>query len=163
MEWLNQNAAAIQVVGTLFAIAIAIWVPFNIHSNETSTREREIRLKGQAIALLIDPLLRAIDGEIESKSLVHEAGSSPIEIPDTILSLSRDLWLMGESGGNVLQLIGILQAHNSLLEQTISLPIDMEKEERREFARIFHERLNLARECLRDALAAIDVLLVRKA
>ena len=162
MEWLNQNAATIQAVGTLLAIAIAIWVPFKIHSNETRRREREIRLKGQAIALLIEPLLRAIDGQIDREGFVRPEGSRQIEIPETILSLSRDLWLMGEAGGNVLQLIGILQAHNRILEDTISVPADMDEEERREFSRLFHERLNLARECLTDAFAAFDMLLKRK-
>ncbi len=70
---------------------------------------------------------------------------------------------MGEAGGHVLQLIGILQTHNRILAETISLPIDMDEEERREFSRLFHERINLARECLTDAFAAIDMLLKRKA
>ena len=163
MEWLNQNAAAIQAVGTLLAIAIAIGVPFKIHLNQTRKQEREIRLKGQAIALLIEPLLRTIDEEVDREGFVRPEGPHRIEIPETILSLSRDLWLMGEAGGNVLELIGILQTHNRLLGRTISMPIDMEEEERREFSRLFHERINLARECLRDAFAAIDTLLTPNA
>ena len=163
MEWLNQNAPAIQAVGTLLAIAIAIWVPFKIHRNEARRGEREIRLKGQAIALLIEPLLRAIDGQIDREGIVRPEGPNPIEIPEEILSHSRDFWLMGEAGGNVLQLIGILQTHNRILEETVPLPTDMDEKERREFAHLFHERLNLARKCLRDAFAAIDILLKRKA
>ena len=92
---------------------------------------------------------------------MRQDGPRQIEIPEAIFSLSRDLWLIGEAGGNVLQLIGILQAHNRLLQDTISLPMDMEDEDRREFSRLFHERFNLAREYLREAFAAIEILLKR--
>ena len=70
---------------------------------------------------------------------------------------------MGQAGGNVLHLMGILQAHNRLLEETISLPTDMDETERHEFLGLFHERLKLARECLKDAFAAINILLERPA
>ena len=42
------------------------------------------------------------------------------------------------------------------------LPIDMEEEQRREFSLIFHGRLNLARQYLRDALDLIEILLERQ-
>lgn len=166
MEWLNANAPAIQAVGSLIAIAtsliaitIAIWVPFRIHSNQERERQREIRLRGQAMALLIDPLLRAIDGEIEHLGTLRPEDPSQIDLPESIMSLSDHMWLMGEAGGSVLQLIGIIQIHNRILEETPILPIDMEEEQRLEFARLFHERLGFARECISEALAAIDRLI----
>lgn len=159
----QSNAPAIQAVLTVVAVAIAIYVPFQIHSNETHRRECEIRRKGQAIALLIGPLLRVVDEQIERANFVPLEGPRQIEIPETVLSLLKDLWLMGAAGELVLQLIGILQAHNRILERTISLPVDMLEEEKREFSQLFHERLNLARGCLRDTFAAIDILLERKA
>ena len=89
MEWLKEYAAVIQAIGTLLAIAIAIWVPFKIHSNETRRREHENRLKGQAIALLIEPLLRVIDGQIEREGILRPEGPRQFEIPELLLSLSR--------------------------------------------------------------------------
>ena len=92
--WLNPIAAAIQAVGTLIALGIAIWVPFKIHRNDVRRQERGNRRKGQAIALLVDPLLRTIDGQVEREDILRQEGPRPIQIPEAILALSGDFWLM---------------------------------------------------------------------
>ena len=147
----------------IIAIGVAVWVPSKIHSNETRRRNREVRLKGKAIALLIDQLLRDIDGQLERASVARRERPPQIEMPKTILSLSHDLWLMGEAGEYVLQLIGMIQTHNRMVMEPISLPTDMADEERREYWRGYFERIPLARGCITEALAAIDVVLKRRA
>lgn len=74
LQWLNDNAPAVQAVGTLFAIGIAILVPFTIHRNEMRKKEQEVLLKGQALAILIDPLLQAMRIAIETDKIVIERG-----------------------------------------------------------------------------------------
>ena len=156
---MSEGAAWVQAIGSILAIGVAIWVPSNIHLNETRRRENEIRLKGQAIALLIKPLLLVIDRQIERERTPRRDGPIAIEVPKELLTLSKDFWQMGEAGGYVMQLIGTLQTHNRLVEDTISLPIDMEEEDRLEYSRLYRERLKLARDCIGNASSSIDDLL----
>lgn len=168
-KWLNENAPAVQAVGTLLAVAtaivaafIAIYVPFKINQNETRRQEHDRFLKSQAIAILVEPLLYDLDMQVEAGSMPLTAEPRLIEIPEALKSLTRDLWLMGHAGGHVLQLIGHVQVHNRILWELPTLPIDMLDDEQAVYTRNFNERITLMRECVKEASAAISLLLEPK-
>lgn len=156
---MSEAAAWVQAIGSIIAIGVAVWVPFKIHSNETHKKESEIRLKGQATALLIQPLLLVVDGQLERQAFLRPSGAIQIEIPDELLNLTKDFWQMGAAGHHLMQLIGALQSHNGVVRDTISYPMDMEDEEREEYSRLYHERMDIARACIKDANSAIEDLL----
>lgn len=102
MGWLNANAPVVQTVASVFAFFIAISVPLLMLRNEIRKRDHENRAKGQAVAVLVEPVLRSHKREIERMSKIV-GKPEPIELPQQLLSRSNDFWRMGKAGAATLR------------------------------------------------------------
>ena len=148
-EW---TPAWVQAIGTLIALFIAIAVPWRIHLNESRQRKSEKRLQGQAIAILIRPILIVLRGTIERAMVAGSNGdyaAMDVEVPSSIKEQVNLLWLMGSAGGHVLTVISALDANSRLVREHIGVKNPTQSQ--------INERLRLTLECLENARdAAVD-------
>ena len=157
-------AAWVQTFGTMVALIIAIAVPWSIHRSERRKNKVDKLHQGQAIAMLIGHHLRALDGEIERAIASADKGDfagMSIKVPQSIEAEVNQLWLMETAGGYVLHLIATLKSNKRLIETALPLLKDRSPTEITSAINLGKERLQSAREDIKNALKAMDRLLDR--
>lgn len=154
-------AAWVQAIGTIVALIIAIWVPLSLHEKRAKERSMEMLLRGQALAILLSPQLQLMKSEFELMPAYWDR-LEPWVIPDDISNNLDKLWLMGEPGAHIIQLVNTIKAHNFFISSRYVRPMDMEDDDRKEFNSLVMDRVQLASESISDAMSGIDQLLEQK-
>lgn len=159
-------AAWVQSGGTLFALGIAIGVPWFLHSREIQERKTDRALQAQGIALLIRPSLVVLKGKLDRELRMVREGAAPhefraVKVPETITGQIDQLWMMGVAGGHTLQLVSTLDADDQNLAEFThymngaeQAPITISK-----MLRARAKTLDFALDDTNDALAQIETLL----
>lgn len=124
IDWGWVTPAWVQAIGTLLALAIAIYVPRRIHGREAKERADDQRRQGQGIALLIGHTLRTLEGEIHrtinkidriiKKGEPVKFQEMVIDIPQLIQAEVNRLWLMGPAGDRILHVVSTLEATHAI-------------------------------------------------
>jgi hypothetical protein len=96
----------------IVAVYIAATIPVRA---EAKAREAERRLRAWGLALLLIPEIIVLKGEIEiciDSGTIYDA---PVQVPAGLTSKTDQLYLFGETGGRLLQTIGMV---NGVAAQT---------------------------------------------
>jgi hypothetical protein len=105
-------AQAIVAGVAIIAVYVAATLPVRA---EAKAREDEKRLRSEAIALLLLPEILVLKGEIESCIENGRIYDVPVVAPAMLMSKTDQLYLLGGTGGRLLQAVGMV---NGVAAQT---------------------------------------------
>ena len=136
-DWLNWLPAWVQAIGSVFAVLIAVWVGNREHKRnlelwKASKNEKDAdrRLQARSLAMAIYlPLLEVkakVDGSIgfvretlplriASKNF-NETRRAKVVLPAVLPSNVERLYLLGEAGHEVQQVIALINQLNSMID-----------------------------------------------
>ena len=100
--WAQVLFAAIAIV----AVYIAATIPVRA---EKARREDELRLRRQGLALLLISEVLSLKGEVETAIKSGNLYKTPIQTPESLRDRLDELYILGETGGRLLQTVGILR------------------------------------------------------
>jgi hypothetical protein len=106
--WMQAIVAVIAIVAVYFAATIPVRA-------EARSRERERSLRAQGLALLLFPEIIVLKGEIETYIESGNIYDAPVTPPAILLAKTDQLYLLDETGGRLLQAIGMV---NGVAAQT---------------------------------------------
>jgi hypothetical protein len=106
--WLQAIVAGIAIV----AVYLAATIPVRA---EAKAREAERRLRAWGLALLLTPEIIVLKGEIETCIDSGTIYDAPVQVPASLIDKTDQLYLLGETGGRLLQAIGMV---NGVAAQT---------------------------------------------
>ena len=123
-------AAWVQGVGSLIAIAVAIWVPARMYSLARQEAEQERKLRTRRLALRIGPALRDVELELKrirnawlperrerGESLEVIFHNARLDMPQPLAETVGELYLFrGEILNDLQQLVSILQRYSRTWE-----------------------------------------------
>jgi hypothetical protein len=106
--WMQAIVAGIAIVGVYLAATIPVRA-------EAKAREAEKRLRAWGLALLLTPEIIVLKGEIETCIESGTIYGPPVQVPASLIDKTDQLYLLGETGGRLLQAIGMV---NGVAAQT---------------------------------------------
>jgi hypothetical protein len=106
--WMQAIIAGIAIVAVYFAATIPVRA-------EAKAREAEKRLRAWGLALLLTPEIIVLKGEIETCIDSGTIYGAPVQVPASLIDKTNQLYLLGETGGRLLQAIGMV---NGVAAQT---------------------------------------------
>jgi hypothetical protein len=106
--WVQAFVAGLAMV----VVYLAATIPARRQEVERAT---ERRLRAQGLALLLLPDILVLKGEIEDCIQNKTIYDIPVVVSDTLMDKTDQLYLMGETGGRLLQAIGMV---NGVAAQT---------------------------------------------
>jgi hypothetical protein len=106
--WVQAIVAGIAII----AVYLAATIPVRA---EAKVRERDRRLRAEGMALLLIPEIIVLKGEIETCIDSGSIYDALLEVPESLVSKTDQLYLLGPSGGRLLQAIGMV---NGVAAQT---------------------------------------------
>ncbi|MFI5020081.1 MAG: hypothetical protein ACHQRJ_00315 [Alphaproteobacteria bacterium] len=123
-------ATWIQGLGSLIAIAVAIWVPARMYSLARKEAEQERKLRTRRLALRIGPALKDVELELKrirnawlpqrrerGESLEVIFHNARLDMPQPLAETIGELYLFrGEIGNHLQQLVSILQRYSRIWE-----------------------------------------------
>jgi hypothetical protein len=158
LQWIEDHealAAWVQAIGAIVAIIGAFLIAYfegrraKVREEARGVREEADRLRrAQGLALMLQPELRAFEGRVE-QHILHAIDRSPTP-PKSILDHADQLHLLGEAGGAILQMIGVLNADAWMVRRSIP------EEELAQFDKLRAERLQIARACCAEAVRGLE-------
>jgi hypothetical protein len=161
LAWIEMHpglAAWVQAVGVIGAIISAFLVPYFQRRLDRRDQLADRRLQAQAIALVTQADLLVLKGAIDRALKVNLLNSARVKLPPSILDNIERLWVMGNAGGAILQLVGTLNAHEALIDQGMEM-LTFSYPNPDDLLRLARERLEYAREACMEALSHIETLL----
>jgi len=105
-------AQAIIAGGAIIAVFFAATIPVRA---EAVFREKERRLRAKGMALLLIPEILVLKGEIETCIEHGSIYDPPVVLPSSLANKTDELYILGETGGRLLQAIGMV---NGVAAQT---------------------------------------------
>jgi hypothetical protein len=117
LEWIEHHpgtAAWVGAVGTIVAIVAAI----AFSRSDRRERLREKRLRGTALAVSLHAEVlnfsQVLEGMLEDDKAMAQ---HPIQAPTILFTRHDDLYLLGEAGGHLLQMLSALNVSNDQLNR----------------------------------------------
>lgn len=159
MLWID--AAWVQAIGTLIALVIAIVIPNWVHHREQKVRRTELKRQGQAIAVLILPLLRELRDQVDERGKInpHERQQREISVESEFHNLTKDMWLMGPAGSAVLRALTAVADHNRFIrKESYTLYMDLSEEEKNDFRMTFRKGINEIQRAIDAAIMQGSIL-----
>jgi len=128
---------------------------------ERGERADKIRLRGQALAIVLHPALLLLKGSLvlalEGRDTLEDLDVPP---PSALEKYIHDYWMMGPAGGHILQLISILRTHHDIVRQWQGVATGVAfRNGEEEFRHLCRNRLSLALESCRDAIRSTNTLI----
>jgi hypothetical protein len=171
LNWLSDQpglAAWVQAVGSIIAIvsgfALAYWQHRRTdheHRQERERADKHTRIQAQALALILEGSLVELAGRLSLAKT--DKPFSPVDLPHLLEERTDQIYVMGETGGYLLQLISTLTTHNRMLAELRSARlrnsyVGLEPGVEERLRQNAYERLQVASDCLEDALKGIAKL-----
>jgi hypothetical protein len=151
LVWIEQHpglASWLQAVGVISALFITLYVA----DLDRRERAQERRLKARALATLLHSQLVAFQGELERAVKSQTYLGAAIRPPASLVERTDQLYLLGDAGNSLLQMIASLNA-NLVIISTLEreqVPSDPQ------FWKGIHTLLFAAQICCTGAVAEID-------
>ncbi len=154
----NEWPGWIQAIGSLIGIATAIYVPWRQRQLERADELRDRHLQAQAVGILVVHDLRVLQGTLEralpQRALEHLSVGPPRSLEDSV----GEFWKMGEVGGLLTLLLGVLRANRDLLVPLEGAPPGIEFDYM-EAVRLSQDRIRSAIALCIEAVRGIDAML----
>jgi hypothetical protein len=161
-EWFSPVAIAawIEAIAVL-AIFLGALISWKIHRNEVTERKADRRLQARGISLLIGFPLISLEGEIEREieSAQKKAFKQiDVAIPKQIMDHTDRIWIVGEAGRHVLQVVSALKENRRVVRETyIALMKNGTKEDVIRARDLAISRLEIVLEDVRDAIRKLEI------
>jgi adenine-specific DNA methylase len=106
--WMQAIVAGVAII----AVYLAATIPVRA---EARFRAADRRLRAEGMALLLLPEIIVLKGEIETHIEEGSVYDIPVAVPTSLSSKTDELYLLGETGGRLLQAVGMV---NGVAAQT---------------------------------------------
>ena len=162
LNWIEAHpglASWLQAIGSIVAIGAAFLISYlQIRSDRRHTA-RERSLRAQGIALLLHTEM--VEFGIRLRAVIDErdvSSAARLEAPTTLLARVDELYLLGPSGGALLQMVSSLNATRPMSLQAVEAMADHGLSIDDVWAKI-GSNLGIASADVREAIAGMDAII----